>query len=222
VPEFQITHDADPGQTLIAGFSGFGLAGLTAVDYLVDQLDLTGAGYVTVDELPAITPNGTPRHHTRLFTSSDVDVTVLVNELFVPVGAAESFAGAILGWMDAHGVEEVGVLCGIPLPHGPEDHRVFYVATEDYQERRLEDVDIPGMGNGFLDGVNASLVGRGIDTDLRTGVFVTPVHAQMPDVEAAIGLVDTADTVYDLGVDTGALQGFAEQIEHTTGSWTSD
>ncbi len=218
-PSFQITHDVAPSETLIAGFSSFGLAGLTAVDYLVNQLDLEETGHVTVDDLPSITPfqNGAPRHHTRLFSRPDFPVTVLVNELFVPVFAADPLADAILEWTAANGVEEITVLSGIPVPHGPDDHHVFYVATEDYQQRRLEGVDIPAMGNGFLDGVNSSLIGQGMETDLRVGVYVTPVHAQVPDVEAAIRLVDGVELAYDIDVDTAELEGFASDVEQYYG-----
>jgi len=43
-------------ETLIAGLSQFGLAGLTAVDYLVDHLEFEPVGNVTAEQLPAITP----------------------------------------------------------------------------------------------------------------------------------------------------------------------
>lgn len=214
-PEFRITHESEPPETLIAGFSGFGLAGLTAVDYLVDHLELEQTGFVTAEELPAITPfeNGAPRHHTRLFSGNGLGVSVLVNELFVPVWAADSLAAAILAWTDTSGIEEICILSGVPVPHGPDDHRVFYVATEDFREHRLEGVDLPGMGNGFLDGVNASLVGRGMESPLRVGVLITPVHAQAPDVEAAIKLVDAAEAVYGIDVDTSELEAFAAEVE---------
>ncbi len=68
------------------------------------------------------------------------------------------------------------------------------------------------MGRGFLDGVNATLVARGLDSTLATGVFVTPVHAQTPDVEAAIRLIDADCDVYDLEVDTEPLQDFAKEV----------
>ena len=40
----------DAPETLLAGFSEFGLAGLTAVHYLVDQLDLEETGHITARE----------------------------------------------------------------------------------------------------------------------------------------------------------------------------
>ncbi|MFB6170218.1 MAG: proteasome assembly chaperone family protein [Haloarculaceae archaeon] len=214
-PSFEITHHAEPSDRLVAGFSSFGLAGLTAANFLVDQLELEETGHISTDALPAITPfeNGTPRHHTRLFSRSDIDLTVLVNELFVPLWAADSFGEAILGWTDENDVREITVLAGVPVPHGPEEHKVFYVATEDYQTDRLAGGEIPAMGSGFLDGVNASLIGRGMDSSLHVGVFVTPVHATVPDVEAALRLIESIERLYDLDIDTTELEEFAGQVE---------
>jgi uncharacterized protein len=212
---FEVTHSVEPAETLIAGFSTFGLAGLTAVDYLVNQLGMEATGFVTAAELPAITPfeDGRPRHHTRLFSRESLGLSVLVNELFVPVWAADSFAEAILEWTGAHGVEEVVILAGVPVPHGPEEHKVFYVATDDYRTSRLPNGSIPPMGGGFLDGINASLVQRGMDTDLKVCVYITPVHAQAPDVEAAIRLVEVVEMVYDIDIDVTELETFAGEVQ---------
>jgi uncharacterized protein len=213
-PSFQISHETAPSATLVAGFSSFGLAGLTAVNYLTTQFSLVETGHVTTEQLPAITPfeNGTPRHHTRLCSAPDADVTTLVNDLFVPQWAADPFADAVLRWADANGVEEITILAGVPVPHGPAEHQTYYVATEDYQAARLADEALQPMQSGFLDGVNASLVGRGIDSDLRVGVFVTPVHAQVPDVEAALRLITAVERVLDLDLDTTALEQFAAEV----------
>lgn len=213
-PSFEISHETEPPSHLIAGFSTFGLAGLTAADYLADHLDLEETGHVTVEALPSITPFevGTPRHHTRLYGHEDFDVSVLQNELFVPPLAADALSEAVLEWTDGNGVEEVTVLSGVPIPHGPDDHRTYYVASQDYHAARLKGMDIPGMGAGFLEGVNAALVGRGMDSALRVGVLITPVHTQAPDVEAAIRLVETAAELYGLEVDTSELAAFAEEV----------
>lgn len=104
-------------------------------------------------------------------------------------------------------------LAGIPYPHGPADHSVFYVATEDYQDKRLHGTDISAMGQGFLDGVNARLIARRMDSALRTGVFVTPVHAQAPDVDAAIRLLGAVNTTYGLDIDPEPLEQFATEVQ---------
>ena len=214
-PTFEIRDRTEPSETVLAGFSSFGLAGLTAANFLVEQLDLEETGHLTATTLPAITPfeEGRPRHHSRFFSRDDADVTVFVNELFIPTWAADSFAETFLAWTETNEVSEVAVLSGVPVAHGPDEHRVFYVATDDYYERRLAEASYPGMNNGFLDGVKASLVGRGMDTSLRTGVLITPVHAQVPDVAAAIRLVEAVADVYDLSVETDPLEAFAAEVE---------
>ncbi|AXG07671.1 proteasome assembly chaperone family protein [Haloplanus rubicundus] len=214
-PTFHISNDASPSTTVVAGFSAFGLAGLTAVDFLVDHLELEETGHLTAEYLPSITPfeAGRPRHHSRFFSRPDLDLTVFVNELFLPTPVADSFADTLLSWTDEHDVAEILVLSGIPYAHGPDEHDTFYVASDDYRERRLADADIRPMGRGFLDGINGSLMYRGIESDLRTALFITPVHAQVPDVPAAIRLVETFDRVYDFGIDAGPLEEFARTVE---------
>lgn len=213
-PQFEFSTAEPPSNVLVAGFSQIGLAGMTAVDFLANNLDLEETGHVTASGLPTLTPfdEGRPRHHTRLFSRDDLDVTVMIGELFVPREAAKSFSDAILDWVERNDVDEVVVLQGIPVPHGPDDHRAFFVATDDYRTHRLQDTTLAPMGNGFLDGVNGALVERGMSTELRVGVLVTPVHATTPDVEAAIRLVEAVDDLYDIGADTSPLKDFGEQI----------
>lgn len=215
-PTFDVHTDPDsaPGETLLVGFSEFGLAGLTAVDYLVDQLDLSPIGYLTAEGLATITPfeDGTPRHHTRLYSDPDHELTVLVGELVATQLAAGAFSRTLTAWLQRTAGEEVTLLTGIPIAHGPDDHRTFYVATEDYQRHRLDGVDVPPMGGGFLDGVGAHLMAAGMETSLRVGVFTTPVHPQHPDAEAALRLLGAVDQAYGLDLDMGPLESFAADV----------
>ncbi|EJN58835.1 proteasome assembly chaperone family protein [Halogranum rubrum] len=210
---FQIRHNTEPGTSLIAGFASFGLAGVVAADFLVDQLALTEMGHVVASNLPAFTPfeNGTPRHHSRLFSRDDLDITVLVNELFIPDWAGNSFAQSILQWGDDHAIEEITVLSGVPLSH--VRHDVFSIATTDYQSTRLTGSGVEPMASGSLTGVNAGLMARGIDSPLRTGLLVTPVHSQVPDVAAAIRLVETVEQLYGLDIDSTPLEAFAADVD---------
>lgn len=218
-PTVSVHADREVTEPVVAGFSEFGLAGLTAVDYLADRTALEPVGHVRTEGLPSITPftGGRPRHPTRLHAADAVPVTALVSEQFVPTWAAEAVGGSVLEWVDDSGVDEICVATGVPVSHGPEDHKTFWIATEDFEDRRLDEADLPPMANGFLDGVPAALLERGIDTDLRVGVFVTPVHAQAPDAEAALRLLEALSTVYDLDLDTGPLEAFAEEVREYYG-----
>lgn len=211
---FAVEQSEPPSDTLLCGFTNYGLAGLTAIDFLVDQLGLESTGYITTAGLPSITPfeEGTPTHHTQLFSKEGLDLTLLKSELFVPPALGKPLGDEILDWTEENDVEDVAVFEGIRFQHGPEGHQTYYVATEDYREQRLADAEVTPMARGFLDGVNGALVERGIDSSLGVGVYITPVHDQMPDVEAALRLVETVNEVYDLGVDTGPLEAFAAEV----------
>src|SRR6056297_2341161 len=81
-PRFTVTDTAVDIDTLVVGFTEYGLAGLTAVDYLSDQLDMRQAGHLEATGPPHITPfeGGVPRHHTRLYVDEGRSLGVIVGE----------------------------------------------------------------------------------------------------------------------------------------------
>jgi uncharacterized protein len=211
-----VPSDVDPGQTLLVGLTTPGMAGITAVDYLVRNRPTEVIGNVSPEGLPAITPfeDGEPRHHTRLYNLTDVDATVLVGELFVPVPAARAFAEALAEWIETNRIEEVALLHGVPFPHGPDEHATFYVATEPYRETRLEGTDLQPLKGGFLDGVAGELVSAGMDGTIPpTGVYVTPTHPPGPDIDAAVRFLDSIERAYGVDVDRDELERRSEEIK---------
>jgi len=216
IPRFTVSDTAVDIDTLVVGFTEYGLAGLTAVDYLSDRLDMREIGHLEAAGPPHITPfeNGVPRHHTRLYVDEARSLGAVVGERVVPVETAPAIADAIWELHDRLAPESLTVLTGVPVAHGPDDHVPFYIATEDYRDRYLADSDIRPMGTGFLDGVTATLVSDGIDDEERAvGVFTTPAHPQAPDAAAAIRLLDALTEAQRIDVDTGPLETFAATVE---------
>ena len=213
---FELADSDIDVETLVVGFTEYGLAGLTAVDYLTDQLSMESVGHLVTGDPPAITPfeGGVPRHHTRLHVDEDRKLGVVVSERLVSVQSAESFAGAVDDLYERLAPSSLTVLSGVPVAHGPDDHVPFYIATEAYRDRYLAETDIRPMGTGFLDGVTSALVARGIGNPSRpVGVFTTPAHPQAPDAAAAIRLLDAVTRTHDIDVDTGPLKAFAANVE---------
>ncbi|WP_420182562.1 proteasome assembly chaperone family protein [Haloarcula sp. KBTZ06] len=210
-----LSDDRPPVDTLAVGVSEYGLAGLTAVDYLSDQDSMREVGHLRTPGPPFITPfeNGTPRHHTRLYVDEAASFAVLVGERFVPPAQAKSLAKAITTAGEKLDASNITMLTGVPIAHGPDDHAPFYIATPAYREAYLDDTDIRPMGSGFLDGLSAELVTMGIDGSLSTGVFTTPTHPQAPDAAAAIRLLTALKETHAIQIDTGPLEAFAANIE---------
>ncbi|MFC6976769.1 proteasome assembly chaperone family protein [Halomicroarcula sp. GCM10025709] len=204
------------GSTLLVGQANPGMAGVTAVDHLVRHLDATLIGHVAPNDLPAIAPfeDGVPRHHGRLFTHTGADMTILIEELFVPVGAGRGYVDALLDWIEPSAVDEITVLHGVPFPHGPEEHDVFSVATPAYRDRRLADSSLSPLRGGLLDGIVGELVTRSLDETVpETGVLITPTHLPGPDIDAALRLIDALEGLYDLDVDETDLRTFGDQLK---------
>lgn len=204
------------GNTLIIGQAHFGMAGVTAADYLVRHLDATQIGHVTAEAMPAIAPfeDGVPRHHSRLYAIDDTNLIVLVGELFISMDVARGYTDSLLEWADENDVDEIVVLHGVPFPHGPGEHDVFHVATPDYREKRLSEGTFRPLKGGFLDGIVGEVVTRNLDKAApATGVFITPTHPPGPDIDAALLLLDAIEALYRFEVDETELRQLGEQLK---------
>jgi uncharacterized protein len=210
--EFEVAADADLGPHLLVGFAGHGMASLAAVDHLVDDLGTDQVGHARASGVPAVTPfvGGRPRHPTRVYAGEGPGL--VVSERFLPAGPGEAFADAVWELARDRGVEEVTVLYSVTYPHGPEEHAVFSVATEDYPDERLADAEVAPLGGGFLDGAVGRLLGRGLDDGPAVATLVTPAHPPGPDFEGAILLLEAVAACYDLAVDTSELRSRSEEI----------
>lgn len=216
-PGFDVTADggAAIGTTLLVGQSHLGMAGVTAADYLVRHLEADEIGHIDPEGLPGIAPfeDGIPRHHSRLYSLPEADLTVLVGELFIPVPAAGAYTDALLEWIEGNPVDEILVLHGVPYPHAPNEHEVFHVATPDYRSRRHPQERFPPLKGGVLDGVVGEIVTRNLDDAApATGVLITPTHPPGPDVEATLKLLNAVESLYGFEVDETELRELGERL----------
>lgn len=166
-PHFEVVADDPTGETLVAGFTSPGVAGLSVVDDLVTGDEFEQIGHVSIDGFPSMTPlsDSAPRHPVRLYAGAvdGVELTVLVSELFLPVWTGEPFLDGLVEWLDTTSLAEVVVPYGIPFPHDEEGHVVSSAATPEFRERRLAETEIPPLPGGFVDGVVSELLLYGLE-----------------------------------------------------------
>lgn len=202
--------------TLVVGLSNVGLAGLTAVDHVVHQLEFEQVGHIRPQGLPVTTPfeDGTPRHPIRLYAQPERDLCVLVSEVVVPVWAAAAFTDAVQNLIASSELEEIAMLHGVPFPHGPDEHTLFFVATPEYRKRRLDSTEIAPLRGGVLDGVPAVFASRALNDELPPlGAVVTPIHPPGPDFDAALRYLAFLRDVYALEIDDEQLRERSEAID---------
>ncbi|MGZ0746205.1 proteasome assembly chaperone family protein [Haloparvum sp. AD34] len=138
--DVEIMAQAPLGDVLVVGVADPGVAGLSATDHLVSALETTQIGHVSTRHLPDLTPfsEGRPRHPIRLYTAPAADLTILVGEVFLPVGIADQFADALTEWVATTGIGEITVIHGAPFQHAETDHVVSHVATDEYRARHFD------------------------------------------------------------------------------------
>jgi uncharacterized protein len=213
--EFEVTarRGADLGGSLVLATANPGLAGLSVVDYLVSQTDAEQVGHVRARGLADVTPftDGEPRHAVRLYSPPERNVTVLTGELFLPTAAGEPFVEAIVEWATGVGIWEFVAPYAVPYPHGPEEHRVFYVGTSAFRERRVSGHDVAPLKGGYLDDPTGELLTAGLDRDAPVGALITPSHPPGPDLDAAVRILEALDDLYDLDVDPTELRARADE-----------
>lgn len=215
-PGFEVAplEGVRPHETLVAGLASRDLAGLTAVDYLVDTYESTPIAAVRTKGLPdiATVTDGLPRHPIRIHRVDELDVSVLVGEVFIPVALADGFANALGDWLEASGITSVTLLYGGQFPHEETQHVPFLVATDGYRER-FGSAPLDPLPAGMLDGLAGELLLRGLDDDFPPGgVIVTPAHLPGPDVSAALTLLDGLAQAQGLTIDDSELRERSEQF----------
>jgi uncharacterized protein len=214
--EFRVDDDATIDSRLVVGFASPGMASLVAVDHLVTELQTTQVGHASSEFMPTVTPftDGKPRRPIRLYeTGVATDISLLVSEVFFPIGLGERFADAVIDLADRHDIGEITIPYGVAYPHGEEEHAVFSVTTETYPLDRLEDVDVTPLKGGFLDGAIGRLLERGLDDDApAVGTLVTPAHPPGPDFDGAILLLEAVRAHTGLDIDTAELEARSAEI----------
>ncbi|RKD88992.1 proteasome assembly chaperone family protein [Halopiger aswanensis] len=217
--EVQTAGTTDFGDVMLIGLADVGAASLTAIDYLVANLETTQVGHIATRNLPSVTPveAGRPRQPIRLYRVDDEPITILVSEVFIPVSVAERFAQTVMRWSDTLDIEEIGVLHGTPFPHSEDEHRVFYAATPDFRETHFSDetgTGIEPLPGGVVDGTTGAVLRYGLETGSSpaAGAFITPAHVPGPDLEAALQLLEGVESCYSVDVDERRLRERAEEM----------
>jgi len=217
-PSFEVVVDdgAAIDGPVVLGVADAGVAGLTAVDYLTSRAEADQVGHVRAHNLPDVAPfsEGRPRHPVRLYDLGAV--TVCVSELSVPVPVADTFTDALFEWLGTVDAAELAVLYGATYPHSEDQHVVSHVATDGYRTKHFDGADtgIDPLSGGFFDGIVGECMIRGLDEETPpVGALVTPAHPPSVDFEAAIRLVETFGTLYDVAVDTDELRGRSEAVK---------
>lgn len=188
---------------IIEGFPGFGLIGTIATEFLMEHLDTEKIGIIEVDELPAMIAI----HKNKVIEPISVHYNkkynlVLVHAINVSKEMAWKLAETITELAKTLEAKEIISLEGVGSPN-PDDHRVFFYATEnDVVSRKLSGVANPLM-EGIIVGVTGALLAR------NAGIPIVALFAEaqsgLPDSKAAAEIIKALDAYTGLQIDPKPL-----------------
>lgn len=217
------------------------LAGVIAVEYVIDSLKMEEIGAIRIPELPPVIAvvNGVAKLPHRIFYSKELGILAIRQHVPTPAPTYAEFMGKILDWAEENKIKDV-VCLSATASLGEGDADAVYFVTEDHLVDRfrsyglqpLKEATIAGLEGAFLDAV----LGRSIDGALllAESKLLTAVkrliesgkvgsHRDImlilndlvgrvgPDVAAALKLINAVAKITGIQIEASKLQEHAQR-----------
>ncbi len=212
------TKPLDSVKNCLVGMPDTGLTGMIAVSQIVESMKLTEVGYIESDLLPPVMVihDGEPKVPIRLFGNSNL--TVLTSETPIGTRAIAPLSRSLTDWAAKKKVEMLVSVSGIAVQNRMEIQvpQVFGVATNEKGKKRLKEVEIKVLEEGFMVGPHAMIVRESLSKGLTNLVILAQSHSGYPDPGAAASAINAVNKLLDLEVDVKKLLEDAEEIRVKT------
>ncbi|MFB6489790.1 MAG: proteasome assembly chaperone family protein [Thermoproteus sp. AZ2] len=217
------------------------LAGVIAVEYIIDSLKMEEIGAIRIPELPPAIAvvNGVAKLPHRIFYNKDLGILAIRQHMPIPPQIYAEFINKILDWAEENKVRDVICLSATASLGGEASDAVYFVTEEHLVDRfksyglePLKEATVTGLEGAFLDAV----LGRSIDGALLLAEsrLLTAVkrlvesgrvssHRDVmlilndlvgkvgPDVAAALKLINSVAKIAGVQIDVAKLEEHAQR-----------
>ncbi|AET32150.1 proteasome assembly chaperone family protein [Pyrobaculum ferrireducens] len=217
------------------------LAGVVAVEYLIDALKMEEIGAIRITEMPPVIAvvNGAAKLPHRIFYSREAGIVAIRQHVPIPPQIYAEFIHKVLDWAEENKVKLVVCLSSMPAAGERESDNVYFVTEEDLVEKfkqygfePIKEATVAGLEGAYLDAV----LGRNIDGALLiaesrlltaikrlvdSGKISTHRDVMLilndlvgrvgPDVGAALKLINAVAKLAEIQIDTAKLQEHASK-----------
>ncbi|MEM0369829.1 MAG: proteasome assembly chaperone family protein [Pyrobaculum sp.] len=215
------------------------LAGVVAVEYLIEALKMEEIGAIRITEMPPVIAvvNGVAKLPHRIFYSRQAGIVAIRQHVPIPPHIYVEFIKKVLDWAEENKVKLVVGLSAMPA--AGEGDKVYFITEESVVEKfkqygfePIKEATVAGLEGAYLDAV----LGRSIDGALLiaeskllsaikrlidSGKVATHRDVVLilndlvgrvgPDVSAALRLVNAVAKLAEVEIDTARLQEHAEK-----------
>lgn len=206
------------GATVIDGFPSISLINTIAANYLVATLDLDQIAALDSDMFPAVSMiyASKPKFPARIYASENFKIVVFLSEFRISPDLYRPLAKTLLDWAKNESCSLVISPVEWPMEFfkmAEEDLVVQGVGSTDRARNRLTSNGIKQLRFGMIPGISGLLLNEGRWANFDTISLVVPVHPEIPDVKAAVKVVEVIDKLIpEIEIDISSLYQEAEKI----------
>ncbi len=210
---------------LIQGVPGLGLVGKIAASYLIRKFDAKKIAVIYSDYLPL--PDGSsgirieggdvqdiqpPSYDIHLAEGPERDLLVLTSEV-QPIAFGQYKVGElVLDYSQELGASTIITMGGY-VPGSPDIKGVFTCTNNDDFMKRLKEVGVQPLAEGYVTGAAGLLVGLADLREIASACLLGTTSGAFPDPKASKMVLEVIDKLYNLNIDLEELEKEAEAAE---------
>lgn len=198
---------------IIDGFTGFGLVGTIASEFLLDHLKTKKIGKIWLNELPAMVAihEGEVVEPIGIFYNEQYNL-VIVHAVSPVTGMEWKITDAIMDIAKQMNAKEVISLEGIGSMKPNEKPGAFYHSSDKAKSKKWAQTGAKQLKEGIIMGTTGILFLKA-KKDIPVSSVFAETHSQLPDSKAAARVVEIIDKYIGLKIDPKPLLKQAEQFE---------
>lgn len=200
---------------IFEGFSGVGLVGTIAAQYIITQKNLELIGHMESDLFPpvAVLSNGVIKHPVRVYANEKRDLVVIETEFPLPTTLATKIAKGIINFAKQVNAKEIVCLEGIAINDTTTKEAVIYsISTDKKLQAKVSKFSKP-LESGIVMGVSASVLLEAKERTFPATCLLAESHFEFPDGKSAVLIIKKINDIYRLGIDTKKLEKESESFE---------
>jgi len=198
---------------IVDGFTGFGLVGTIAAEYLLDHLKTKKIGKIWLSELPAMVAihDGKVVEPIGIFYNEKYNL-VIVHAVTAITGMEWKVTDAIMDIAKDMKAKEIISLEGIGSTTPTKKPGAFYYSSHKVNAKKWEGSGAKKLKEGIIMGTTGILFLKALK-DIPVSSVFAETHSQLPDSKAAAKVIEILDSYLGLKVDPKPLLKQAEKFE---------
>ncbi|AEG19273.1 proteasome assembly chaperone family protein [Methanobacterium paludis] len=205
-----ISEDVEDA-VVLEGSPELGLIGNIIGWLLVEELNMKQIGHIDSRDFPpiAVLYKGMALNPFRIYSSDGI--VLFLSDFPIPPTITYDMANVIVDWMDINNSKELITFNSIVV--GQKTNGVTGAANSKDGLKRLEDIEVPILPFGNVNGLSGTLLTRTTTKNIQASCLFAEVLNQYPDPRAAASVVNVLNRMLNIDVNAEPLIKEAEEIE---------